>query len=149
MKYTVVVHAVGEDGTEAFVGTKTLEAPTAVKAREQAIEELWDDRLTAASCRARATVVARTGGEAEPAALRAARSTRSYLEESRRASAGAASEDEWRWYRFWWTWTALRFSSTRQERARAKLGSELFYRRIERVKAWRQRLLTGGAAHAA
>ncbi len=149
MTYTVVVHAIGEDGTEAFVGTKTLEAPTAVKAREQAIEALWADRLACASCRARATVVARAGGEGEPAALRAARSTRSYLEESRRASAGAASKDEWRWYRFWWTWTALRFSSTRQDRARAKLGSELFYRRIERIQAWRQRLLAGGVSHAA
>ncbi len=149
MKYTVVVHAIGEDGTEAFVGTKTLEAPTAVKARAQAIEELWDDRLTCASCRARATVVARAGGEGEPAALRAARSTRSYVQESLRPWTSPDSEHEWRWYRFWWTWTALRFSSTRQDRARAKLGSELFYRRIERVKAWRQRLLAGGVSHAA
>ncbi len=149
MKYTVVVHAVGEDGAEAFVGKRTVEAPTAARARKQAIEDLWDDRLSCASCSARAAVLTRTESDGGSAALRAARSGLSYTQASQRASAGMTSDYEWRWYRFWWTWTALRFSSSRQDRARVKLGAELFYRRIERIQTWRKRLLAGGAAHAA
>lgn len=151
MQFSIAVHAIGETGEETFVGLISVDAGTAREARCRAIEALWDERLSCASCRARATVVSRSPGEGEPAAVRAARSTRSYLEESRRYSDGygRSSEEEWRWYQFWWTWTALRFSSSRQELAWRKLGSELFYRRIERVKAWRERLLSGGVAHVA
>ena len=149
MKYTVVVHAIAEDGEAAFVGLTSVSAPTGKEARRRAIDALWDDRLTCASCRARASVIGKTPEGEEPAAVRAARSTRSYLEQSLRANEGALSEHEWRWYCFWWTWTAVRFSSPRQNRAWRKLGSERFYRRIERVKAWRTRLLEGGIPHAA
>ena len=151
MRFSVAVHAIGETGEEAFVGVISIDAGTAREARDRAIEALWDERLSCASCRARATVIYRSRGGGESAAVRAARSTRSYLEESRRYSDGhgRCSEEEWRWYRFWWTWTALRFSSPRQERAWRKLGPELFYRRIERVKEWRARLISGGTAHAA
>ncbi len=145
MKYTVVVHAIDESGEAVFVGLTSVSAPAAREAKRRAIEALWDDRLTCASGRARASVIGRMV-EDEGAAVRAARSTRSYREESCRVSMGRGSEYEWRWYRFWWTWTAMRFSSARQERAWRKLGSERFYRRIERVKAWRERLLSGGAA---
>ena len=148
MKYIVAVHAIAESGEAVFVGLTSVSAPSAREAKSLAIEALWEDRLTSSSCRAQASVIGWTA-EDETAAVRAARSTRSYLEESQRASAGLASEDEWRWYRFWWTWTAVRFSSTRQDRARAKLGSERFYRRLERVKAWHGRVLSGGTAHAA
>ena len=149
MKYTVVVHALPEGGEPVFVGQTSVSAPTAKEAKRQAIDALWDDRLTCASCRARASVIGQSPEGEEPAAMRAARSTRSYLQQSVRAREGALSEYEWRWYCFWWTWTAVRFSSPRQDRAWAKLGSERFYRRIERVKAWRARLLEGGVLHAA
>lgn len=149
MRFSVAVHAIGETGEEAFVGVMSIDAPTAREARDRAIEALWDERLSCASCRARATVISRSRGEDEPAAVRAARSTRSYLEESRRHSDGRCSDEEWRWYQFWWTWTALRFSSARQGRAWRKFGSDRLYRRIERVKAWRERLLTEGPAHVA
>lgn len=149
MKYTVVVHAIAESGEAVFVGLISVSAPSAKEAKHWAIEALWEDRLTSSSCRAQASVIGWTG-ENEAAAVRAACSTRSYLQQSLRAREGALSEHEWRWYQFWWTWTAVRFSSARQERAWHKLGSERFYRRLERVKAWRERLLLpGGAAHAA
>ena len=149
MKYTVVVHALSEGGEPIFVGQASVSAQTAKEAKRRAIDALWDDRLTCASCRARASVIGQSPEGEEPAAMRAARSTRSYLQQSVRAREGALSEYEWRWYCFWWTWTAVRFSSPRQDRAWAKLGSERFYRRIERVKAWRARLLDGGIPHAA
>lgn len=149
MKYIVVVRALSEGGEAMFVGQISVSAPSAKEARRRAIETLWDDRLTCASCRARASVIGQAPDGEEPAAVRAARSTRSYLEESQKVSSGRGSEYEWRWYRFWWTWTAVRFSSARQDLAWRKLGAERFYRRIERVKAWRERLLSGGTAHAA
>jgi len=149
VKYTVVVHALSEGGEAVFVGQISVSAPTAKEARRRAIDALWDDRLTCASCRARASVIGKSAEGEEPAAVRAARSTRSYLQQSLRVREGALSEHEWRWYCFWWTWTAVRFSSTRQNRAWAKLDSERFYRRIERVKAWRAKLLKGEIPHAA
>lgn len=149
MKYTIVVHAIAESGQAVFVGQTSVSAPTEKEARSRAIEALWDERLTGASCLAKAQVIGRRSEDDEAAVVRAARSTRSYLEESCRGSSWRGSEYEWRWYRFWWTWTAVRFSSTRQDRAWHKLGSELFYRRIERVRAWRQRLLAEGVSHAA
>jgi hypothetical protein len=85
----------------------------------------------------------------EDAAACAACSTFSYREQSLRYRYGVHSEYEWRWYCFWWTWTAVRLSSSRQDRAWRKLGSERFYRRIERIKAWRARLIDGGLSHAA
>ena len=154
MKYIVVVHALpegvkGADCPEAvFVGQISLLASNPQEARGRAIDALWDDRLTAASCRARARIIGRSADE-EPAAVCAARSTLSHLQQSIRFRKGELSELEWRWYCFWWTWTAVRFSSSRQDRARAKLDSERFYRRLERVKAWRARPLEGGLHHAA
>lgn len=149
VKYTVMVHALPECGEAIFVGETSVSAPTAKEAKRRAIETLWDDRLTCASCRARASVIGEAPDGEEPPAVRAARSTRSLLEQSERWRFGALSEYEWRWYRFWWTWTAVRFSSARQDRAWVKLGSERFYRRIERVRAWRSSLLEGGVPRAA
>ncbi len=149
MKYTVVVHAIGEDGEAAFVGQTSLFASTANEARQRAIDALWDDRMTCASCQAQANVIGEFPDGEEAAAVRAARSTRSYLQQSARLREGALSEYEWRWYCFWWTWTAVRLSSSRQQRAWRKLGSERFYRRIERVKTWRAQLLEGDVPYAA
>jgi len=149
VKYTVVVHALPECGEAIFVGQTSLSASTAKEAKRRAIEALWDDRLTCASCRACASVIGQAPDGEEPHAVRAARSTRSYLQQSVRVREGVLSEHEWRWYCFWWTWTAVRFSSARQDRAWAKLGSERFYRRIERVKAWQKRFLDGSIPHAA
>ena len=144
-----MVHALPECGEAIFVGETSVSAPTAKEAKRRAIDALWDDRLTCASCRARASVIGEFPDGEGAAAVRAARSTRSYLQQSARLREGVLSEYEWRWYCFWWTWTAVRFTSSRQNRAWRRLGSEIFYRRIERVNAWRARLLEGGVPHAA
>lgn len=57
MKYSVMVHAIGEDDEAAFVGITSVWADTQNDARRFAVEELWDERLTSAGCRAVAAVI--------------------------------------------------------------------------------------------
>ncbi len=52
-----MVHAIGEDDEAAFVGITSIWADTQNDARRFAVEELWDERLTSAGCRAVAAVI--------------------------------------------------------------------------------------------
>ncbi len=42
-----------------------------------------------------------------------------------------------------WTWSAVRISSAAQERFYLKVGSRLYWRRIERAKRWAERVRRG------
>lgn len=56
---------------------------------------------------------------------------------SDRYSHGAMSQRDWRYYMLCWLWTAERFGGwqgQRHERAYARLGSELYQRRIARAR---------------
>jgi hypothetical protein len=68
-----------------------------------------------------------------------------YEQAERAARDGRICEQTWRWYQFFWVWTAPRFSNVacaefKQERAYARLGADNYYRRFERVKVLRARL---------
>lgn len=57
---------------------------------------------------------------------------------------GRITEQQWRWYRFFWTWTAPRFSdvenaSSKQHRCAKALGYPGLERRFKRVLALRKR----------
>ena len=55
----------------------------------------------------------------------------------RKYRAGSVSEADYRWYCFFWSWTAPRFSGAigdRQERAYKRLGKEAYFRRFERAR---------------
>ena len=54
---------------------------------------------------------------------------------------GFMSQKDYRAFLLSWEWTAFRFSSVRQERCYQKMGSEAFYRRLERAKALTQRYI--------
>jgi hypothetical protein len=76
-------------------------------------------------------------------ARRAARMNQSLYVAEYHLRQGYITGGEWRWFMFFWTWCSARFSGQpgiRQERAYDRLGSDLFFRRRERVKALRARL---------
>lgn len=50
--YTVTVLAVADDDSRTELGTVQVKAASAAAARRLALDKLWDDRLTAASCSA-------------------------------------------------------------------------------------------------
>lgn len=50
MEYMIEVTAVSEDGESAFLGNLLVSASSPAEAEKVAVEALWDDRLTAASC---------------------------------------------------------------------------------------------------
>lgn len=55
----------------------------------------------------------------------------------RKFNAGYVSQYDYRWYCFFWTWTAARFggaAASRQDRAYKRLGKTAYFRRIERAK---------------
>jgi len=73
------------------------------------------------------------------AARRAATMTAPYDHVRNLYSLGVITQGEWDWYRFFWTWSAHRFSTVersgpRQERAYERLGRDRFERRIARVR---------------
>lgn len=77
------------------------------------------------------------------AAQTAARNTQSYEMAAYHYRTGIVSEDVWRWYVFFWTWTCGRYGGAaglRQDRAFKALGSDIYFRRIERVRALWTRL---------
>lgn len=81
-------------------------------------------------------------------AIRAATMCHTFEQAERAARIGLLTEDTWRWYVFFWTWTAPRFSNAanaeaKQMRCYERLGVEGAYRRFDRVKRLRDRLLRG------
>ncbi len=52
MKWKVKVNAVAADGKAAFLGSVEVDADTREQAEREAIDQLWDSRLDAASCTA-------------------------------------------------------------------------------------------------
>lgn len=58
---------------------------------------------------------------------------------------GLISEGVWRWYVFFWVWSAPRFSNVmsaerKQDRAFTRLPRDAYHRRFERVNALRNNL---------
>jgi hypothetical protein len=83
--------------------------------------------------------------EFPPPAVQAARMSDTYENGAYKVRQGYISEYTWRWYRFFWVWTAPRFSSLedaerRQDRAYMRLGATVYRRRFDRVNALRDRL---------
>jgi hypothetical protein len=71
------------------------------------------------------------------APVRAARCTLSYESAEWQHRNGYMTDNEWRWYQFFWTWTAPRFggaAAAKQERAYQRLGRERYLQRRERVR---------------
>jgi len=61
----------------------------------------------------------------------------SWSEAERRYLDGRVSEYDYRWYRFFWTWTAGRFggaAASKQDRAYERVGREAYFRRFERAR---------------
>lgn len=56
MQYRVKVYAQAETGESVFLGSKLVESSDARSAQTQAIDELWDPRLTCASCSPKAII---------------------------------------------------------------------------------------------
>lgn len=57
---------------------------------------------------------------------------------------GYLTEFEYRWFKFFWRWSAPRFAGVagwRHDRAFDKLGFELYHKRIDRVKRMIARLV--------
>jgi hypothetical protein len=50
-KYAVMVYYVDEDGVKHWLGRSELHADSEPDARKKALDDHWDDRLDAASCR--------------------------------------------------------------------------------------------------
>lgn len=58
MRFVVAVYAVPEEGAErVFVGQTSVLADTEGEAKNRAVAQLWDDRLTAASCAASSEIL--------------------------------------------------------------------------------------------
>lgn len=55
-RYQVTLFVVAESGEETILGTVTVQAISREEAERLAVDELWDPRLDAASCRARCEV---------------------------------------------------------------------------------------------
>lgn len=85
--------------------------------------------------------------------VRAAKMRQSFGDAEYHARQGYICEDTWRWYQFFWSWTAVRFSGRigiRQDRiyghnftlkdGTVVRGMDFLDRRIARVKALWQRL---------
>lgn len=75
------------------------------------------------------------------AAYTAACSTLTYTEAYQRYCSGTISDDVWRWYKFFWTWCCPRFSVARQDRVWERLGRAAYYRRFDRVRRLRDRII--------
>lgn len=65
-RYVVSVEALGEDGSQTTLGQHRCVAASPAKAKALAIEELWDARLTGASCSAQADAQALDDDEDGP-----------------------------------------------------------------------------------
>lgn len=82
-----------------------------------------------------------------PPAQAAAQSALTWDQAEWQSRSGQMDSLTWRWYVFFWTWCAPRFSnvanaSHKQERAFERLGVEAYQRRIDRVNRLRIRLAT-------
>jgi hypothetical protein len=76
------------------------------------------------------------------AAAQAARMYQTYEQAEYHYRQGFIGELTWRWYVFFWVWSAPRFSNVadadrKQGRAFAKLPRDVYYRRFDRVNALR------------
>lgn len=59
---------------------------------------------------------------------------------TQRLHEGRVTQEDYRWYTFFWHWSCLRFTSERQERVFARRGWTALERRVARVRRHWQRL---------